>query len=149
MLCHGRAPQFKSPTKGQLPAATKKFSTPWPPVSPNLSLRGAGGDAAISGRGDCCAFPSALGEWLAMTSDWGTLPSPRQGHNSSRPQPMPTMVSARSIMSTRAILSRRYPGSTGGTWRQASTQGGKRRPASFPAWRPLRRRWAAWPALPP
>jgi len=48
-------------------------STTWPPVSPNLSLRGAGGDAAISGRGDCFAFPpAALGEWLAMTRSRGT-----------------------------------------------------------------------------
>ena len=49
-------------------------------LSPHLSLRGAGGDAAISGRGDCFAFPpAALGEWLAITRSRGTPPNSRQG----------------------------------------------------------------------
>ena len=55
-----------------------------PPVSPNLSLRGAGGDAAISGMGDgfeTVSQPSfnplapILGGRLG---NWRTPPNPRQ-----------------------------------------------------------------------
>jgi hypothetical protein len=55
---------------------------PLPPNPTNLSLRETGGDAAISGRGDCFAFPpAALGEWLAMTGSRGTPPQLPAGTN--------------------------------------------------------------------
>ena len=61
----------KEPTR---PAAQTAFQPSGPPLSSNLSLRGAEGDAAISGGWRLLRLLLAtLGEWLAMTNDWGPV----------------------------------------------------------------------------
>ena len=66
-----RESRKRKPTR---PAAQTAFQSSGLPLSSNLSLRGAEGDAAISGGWRLLRLLLAtLGEWLAMTNDWGPV----------------------------------------------------------------------------